>query len=228
MKPPHERGAHPPEPGRPGKNAARPPAEGDEARHPHDQSAHRRHALDENVDAIRGWEEAALHSRSRAEELSEAIIRIAGSGAVLLAHVVWFGLWIVVNLHGVSFIRPFDEFPFPLLTTVVSLEAIFLSLFVLASQNRLSHQQDKRAHLDLQIDLLAEREMTVVVRLLQDIIRHLDIRPSVTAEQIRDLAKNTDIHALTDRLDEIAEPANGTKHGAPPAPGESKLPRRKE
>ena len=66
-------------------------------------------------------------------------------------------------------IRPFDPFPFPFLTMTVSLEAIFLALFVLASQNRLTRQADKRSHLDLQIDLLAEREMTAVLQLLQDI-----------------------------------------------------------
>ena len=57
----------------------------------------------------------------------------------------------------------------------VSLEAIFLALFVLASQNRLAHQSDKRAHLDLQVNLLAEREMTAVLQLLQDIAAHLDV-----------------------------------------------------
>ena len=58
----------------------------------------------------------------------------------------------------------------------VSLEAIFLALFVLASQNRLGRQADKRAHLDLQIDLLAEREMTAVLQILQDIASHLKVR----------------------------------------------------
>jgi uncharacterized membrane protein len=70
-------------------------------------------------------------------------------------------------------VRPFDRFPFPFLTMTVSLEAIFLGLFVLASQNRLARQSDKRSHLELQIDLLAEREMTTVLQLLQDIVRHL-------------------------------------------------------
>src|SRR5918994_1741201 len=67
------------------------------------------------------------------------------------------------------------RFPFPFLTLTVSLEAIFLALFVLASQNRLARQADRRSHLDLQIDLLAEREMTAVLHLLQDIAdAHLD------------------------------------------------------
>ena len=106
-----------------------------------------------------------------------------------------------------SGIRPFDRFPFPFLTMTVSLEAIFLALFVLASQNRLARQADKRSHLDLQIDLLAEREMTAVLQLLQDIARHLDVETSVTPEQLRDLMKKTDLRRLTDRMEELAEPA---------------------
>ena len=104
-------------------------------------------------------------------------------------------------------IRPFDPFPFPFLTMTVSLEAIFLALFVLASQNRLARQADKRSHLDLQIDLLAEREMTAVLQLLQDIARHLDVQTTVTPEQLRDLMKKTDLRRLTNRMEELAEPA---------------------
>jgi uncharacterized membrane protein len=166
--------------------------------------------LDENIEAIKGWEQAALHHRSPAEQLSDAITRFAAGGPMLLFHLVWFAFWILANLGIISGVTPFDPFPFPLLTMTVSLEAIFLSLFVLASQNRLSHQADKRAHLDLQVDLLAEREMTTVLRLLQDIARHLDVKLSVTPEQIRDLVKKTDVHKLTDMMEEIPEP--GANH----------------
>jgi uncharacterized membrane protein len=164
------------------------------------------HALDENIETIKSWEEAALHHRSKVEQLSDTITRFAAGGPMLVFHVVWFGCWILVNVGMIPGVRLFDPFPFPLLTMMVSLEAIFLSLFVLASQNRLSHQADKRAHLDLQIDLLAEREMTTVLRLLQDIAHHLDVRLSVTPDQIRDLAKKTDLHKLTNKMEEIEEP----------------------
>src|SRR5687768_4416224 len=86
----------------------------------------------------------------------------------------------------------------------VSLEAIFLTLFVLASQNRLARQTDKRSHLDLQIDLLAEREMTAVLRLLQDIALHLRVKTSATTDQLHDLANKTDVLGLTDRIEELS------------------------
>jgi len=125
---------------------------------------------------------------------------------MLVLHVLWFAFWMLTNTGMFPGVTPFDPFPFPLLTMTVSLEAIFLSLFVLASQNRLSHQADKRAHLDLQVDLLAEREMTTVLQLLRDIARHLNVRLSVTPDQIRDLVKDTDLHKLTDKMEEIEEP----------------------
>ena len=86
---------------------------------------------------------------------------------------MWFGIWVGLKFGMLDAVRPFDPFHFPFLTMTVSLEAIFLALFVLESQNLLARQSDKRSHLDLQINLLAEREMTAVLQLLRDIVRHL-------------------------------------------------------
>ncbi len=181
-------------------------------------------ALEENVEAIRRWEQEALHSRSGAERLSDWITSTAASGPVLIAHLGWFAFWIAANVNLIPGISPFDHFPFPFLTMTVSLEAIFLALFVLASQNRLAHQADKRAHLDLQIDLLAEREMTAVLQLLQDIAAHLDVKTSVTPGQIHDLMQKTDVHALTTKLDELPDPGveqvhHDTAQSGAPTPG---------
>jgi len=162
-------------------------------------------ALDENVQTIKAWEQEVLRARSKAERLSDWIAATAASGPGLLMHMVWFAVWITANLGLLPGVRPFDPFPFPFLTMTVSLEAIFLALFVLASQNRLARQSDKRSHLDLQIDLLAEREMTAVLQLLQDIARHLAVDTRVTVEQLRDLAKKTDLRHLTDRMEELSD-----------------------
>jgi len=163
-------------------------------------------ALEENVEAIKAWERESLLSRSRAEQITDWIAGTGAGGPVLVLHVLWFGLWVSANLGWIPGVTPFDRFPFPFLTMAVSLEAIFLAWFVLASQNRLARQSDKRTHLNLQIDLLAEREMTAVLQLLQDIARHLNVSTTVTLEQLRDLAKKTDLRSLTDRMEEITEP----------------------
>ena len=172
-------------------------------------------ALEENVEAIKRWEQSLLHARSRAEQLSDWITATAASGPVLAVHVVWFTLWIAANCGLLPGVAPFDPFPFPFLTMMVSLEAIFLALFVLASQNRLARLSDKRAHLDLQIDLLAEREMTAVLQLLQDIATHLNVKGTVTPEQLRDLVKKTDIHTLAEKLEDFPDAGVNAQAPAP-------------
>ena len=87
-------------------------------------------AVEENVQAIKRWERAILHARSKAEQVSDWIACTAASGPVLAFHLLWFGAWVSVNFGVVGGIRPFDPFPFPFLTMTVSLEAIFLALFV--------------------------------------------------------------------------------------------------
>lgn len=168
---------------------------------PEDQGA----AVEENVQEIKSWEEETLHARSRVEQLSDWIAEKAGTGPSMLVHVIWFAVWIAVNLGIVPGLAPFDPFPFPFLTMIVSLEAIFLALFVLESQNRLARQADQRGHLDLQIDLLAEREMTAVLRLLRDIATHLKCETSVTEDQLGDLAKRTNVRELTGRMSELTD-----------------------
>jgi len=162
--------------------------------------------LEENVDLIRAWEKQSLQARSGSERLSDWIVTTAGSPLVVGLHVLWFSMWVAANRGLIPGIVPFDRFPFPFLTMTVSLEAIFLSLFVLASQNRLTRQSDMRSHLDLQINLLAEREMTAVLQLLQDVARHLNVNTTVTPEQLRALAARTDLGALTKRLEDMAAP----------------------
>jgi uncharacterized membrane protein len=154
------------------------------------------------VRIIKAWEQSALHGRSRSERLSEWITSTAGRGPVLLAHLVWFVFWLTANLGGIPGLEPFDPFPFPLLTSMVSLEAIFLALFVLSSQNRLAMQADKRAHLDLQIDLLAEREMTAVLQIVQDMARQMGVSYAAGSPRIDELSRETDVHELTSKLDD--------------------------
>ena len=99
--------------------------------------------------------------------------------------------------------EPFDPFPFSLLTSIVSLEAIFLTLFVLASQNRLTQEADKRAHLDLQIDLLAEQEMTVLLRMLRELCDHFDLKDTTASNEFRALLERTDVRDLAERVDQL-------------------------
>ena len=118
-----------------------------------------------NVETISRLEEASKEQYTRSDRVAALIARFCGSIAFVWVSIIWFGGWIVFNvLPGVNHI---DPFPFTFLTLMVSLEAIFLSTFILINQNRQTKVSDKRNHLDLQINLLSEQENTQMLALLQ-------------------------------------------------------------
>jgi uncharacterized membrane protein len=135
-----------------------------------------------NVSAIIALENEALNARSTSERLSDAVARQAGTIWFISAHALWFVFWILLNTGFVPGIRAFDPYPYQFLTFVVSLEAIFLSLFILMSQNRSSRQADARGHLDLQINLLAEQESTKMLQMLQGLCKHHGLPEAHDAE----------------------------------------------
>jgi uncharacterized membrane protein len=125
-----------------------------------------------NVAAILALEHEALARRSRSERLSDAIAGHAGRMWFLVGHAIWFAAWIVLNSRIVRGFPVIDPFPYQFLTFVTSLESIFLSLFILMSQNRSNKQSEARSHLDLQVNLLAEQESTKMLQMLQLLCNH--------------------------------------------------------
>jgi uncharacterized membrane protein len=129
----------------------------------------------DNLAAISDMEARGLDERSRGERLSDAVSNLASTPEFAISHVIFFAAWILTQSGAVPLLPQFDPYPFTFLTLVVSLEAIFLSVFVLISQHRLTRQAEQRSHLDLQINMLAEQESTSALRLLYAIARHLDV-----------------------------------------------------
>lgn len=156
--------------------------------------------MDKNIEDINQLEKQAVLSRTRSERLAGRVTRFAGGMPFIVFHVIWFVLWISVNLGAVPRIKPWDPFPFSFLTLIISLEAIFLSLLVLMTQNRLTKDADKRAHLDLQINMLAEQESTATLQMLEKICQHLGIH--YAADEAQQLAKATDVIKIANTLDE--------------------------
>jgi uncharacterized membrane protein len=126
-----------------------------------------------NVTEIIALERAQREDRTVGERLSEIVAKFCGSMAFVYIHIVWFGGWILIN--EVTKKYAFDPFPFTFLTLVVSLEAIFLSTFILISQNHDTQLSERRNHLDLQINLLAEQENTKILELLQAIAEKVGV-----------------------------------------------------
>jgi uncharacterized membrane protein len=129
-----------------------------------------------NTIAIAEMQRKVTEARTLAGRIADGITNFTGSMAFVYVHVVWFAVWILLNvgLIHIPRISEFDKFPFSLLTMIVSLEAIFLSTFVLISQNRLACASEKRAELDLQVNLLAEQKATKVLEMLDQITQQLD------------------------------------------------------
>ncbi len=125
---------------------------------------------------------AALADRARAERraaplparIADRITRFTGSMTFVAIHLTIYGLWIVANLGWIPGIPRFDP-TFVILASEASVEAIFLSTFVLISQNRMAEQADRRADLDLHINLLAEHELTRLAALVGRIAQRLDV-----------------------------------------------------
>ncbi|HEY0006128.1 MAG TPA: DUF1003 domain-containing protein [Pyrinomonadaceae bacterium] len=129
-----------------------------------------------NIEAIAAVQRQAAEGRTPQERIADAITEFSGSMAFVYMHAFWFGVWILLNigLLHIPHVSEFDPFPFGLLTLIVSLEAIFLSTFVLISQNRLAQVSERRAELDLQVNLLAEQKTAKILEMLDQVARELD------------------------------------------------------
>jgi uncharacterized membrane protein len=114
---------------------------------------------------VRSLKAEADKKRTSAERFADWLTDYFGTVAFLGINAVWFTVWIVINLGWLPGVAPFDPFPFGLLTMVVSLEAIILAIIVLISQNRASRIDDLREEIDLQINTLAEEEVTKMIQL---------------------------------------------------------------
>jgi uncharacterized membrane protein len=132
------------------------------------------------------------------ERLANRIAQYTGTTTFLYLNAAFFIVWIAINM-GAFGIKPFDPFPFGMLTTVVSLEAIFLSLFVLLSQNRMQKLTDQQNELDLQVNLLAEHELTRLLIAVDLISKKLGVELPCEPE-LKEL--ETDVKAK-DLLNEI-------------------------
>ncbi len=137
-------------------------------------SSHLSAVIERNIDTLLEVRKQLERRKNRRDKAADVVTAFSGSMMFLYVHIAWFISWIAVNM-GLLGIPVFDPFPFGFLTMIVSLEAIFLSTFVLISQNRSAAVSEDRADLDLQIDLLAEYEITKTLKLTNAIADHLGL-----------------------------------------------------
>jgi uncharacterized membrane protein len=136
--------------------------------------------VERNVRSLVARRQHLEQQKSLEQRVADSITRFTGSMRFVYIHALIYGAWIVINLPAVP--APKFDPNFVLLAMVASVEAIFLTTFVLMTQNRMSKQAEKRAELDLQVSLLAEHEMTRLITLVKAIAEKLDIEASKDPE----------------------------------------------
>jgi uncharacterized membrane protein len=165
-------------------------------------------ALERNIQALQLRRQREEVQATAEERIAEAITRFTGSMRFVYLHLAFFGFWIIANLGWVPGVPSWDP-SFVVLAMMASVEAIFLSTFVLISQNRMSAAADKRADLDLQISLLAEHEVTKLVTLVSAIADRMGVETQVDTE-LDEIKRDVAPEAVLDKIE--AANSQDTQH----------------
>jgi len=162
--------------------------------------------VERNVRSLLERRQQVEQKKSFQQRLADAITHFTGSMRFVYIHALLYGAWIIINFPGVP-LPKFDP-SFIILAMVASVEAIFLTTFVLMTQNRMSEQAEKRAELDLQISLLAEYEVTRLITLVKAIAEKLDIEASKDPE-LPELQQNVAPERVLDVMEHTGAMSRG-------------------
>ena len=156
--------------------------------------------LERNINALRRKRQEENRKASLQDRIAQVITRFTGSMAFVYVHLALVAGWVVINLGTVPGVPVFDP-TFVILATFASVEAIFLSTFVLISQNRAAAEADRRSELDLQTNLLSEHEITRLLTLTRAIAEHLGIKEA-NDPTLEELERHVAPEKVLDRLTE--------------------------
>jgi len=163
-------------------------------------------AVTENIEMVTRLEQRFLNTRTQGDRIADAIAAFSGSIRFVLLHVAGFALWVFLNTGPGSLAHPFDPYPYVMLGLIVSCEAVLLATFVLMKQNREARRGEMRDHLNLQIDMLAEKEITKILQMQIALAEHLGVRRGKGHSEIQELSKDTALESLAAELqDKITE-----------------------
>jgi uncharacterized membrane protein len=158
--------------------------------------------VERNIDALLQRHKQEEKQKMIEEKIADGVTRFTGSMLFVYIHLTLFGIWIIWNIGWIG-LKPFDD-SFVILAMFASVEAIFLSTFVLISENRMNVQADKRADLDLQVSLLTEHEVTRLITLVTAIAKRMDIAEAYHPE-IDELAKDVQPEKVMDTMERHKE-----------------------
>ncbi|WP_270935857.1 DUF1003 domain-containing protein [Falsiroseomonas oryzae] len=159
-----------------------------------------------NIEEVVRLEQDEMRRRPPSSRLADIVARVAGTPHFIVLHGLAIAAYVAVNVGLVPGLPAFDPFPFGLLGGFFSLEGVLLAAFVLMKQNRADARDEERAHLDLQISLLAEQEVTKVIQILNRISAAIGIEKQVVDEEARELGEVTAVGNLAETLHEKLHP----------------------
>jgi uncharacterized membrane protein len=160
------------------------------------------HVVERNIAALLEKRKQEEAQKPKEVKLADVITRFTGSMLFVYMHLLLFGVWIIWNLGWLGFYQ-FDP-DFFLLAMLASVEAIFLSTFVLISQNRMNQQADKRAELNLQVSLLAEHEVTMLISLVSTMAKKMDIEHDLH-DELTDLSKDVHPEKVMETMEKVTK-----------------------
>ena len=166
------------------------------------------HSLRRNIEALASRRQQQAQSATRQERIASAITAFTGSMAFVYIHLAIYSVWITLNAGLIPGVPKFDP-SFVILASEASVEAIFLSTFVLINQNRTNAAADRRADLDLHISLLTEHELTKLAGLITAIAAKLDITEA-HSDELKEVRRDVAPEAVLDAL-EAREPNGNAK-----------------
>jgi uncharacterized membrane protein len=170
--------------------------------HTPDQMPRMAKIVERNIDALLQQRHKEESKKTFEEKLADKVTRFTGNMFFVYLHLILFGTWIIWNLGWLGF-EPFDP-SFVVLAMFASVEAIFLSTFVLISQNRMAAQSEKRAELDLQVSLLAEHEITRLITLVSAMAKKMGIEDAFDSE-IEELSKDVRPEKVMETMDKLTK-----------------------
>src|SRR5829696_5765697 len=157
-----------------------------------------------NIAALLDVRRAEERRKGVSDHIADAVNTFAGSMWCVYVHAILFGGWLVMNSGKVPGVKPWDPFPFVMLAMWAWVEAVFLSTFILISQNRMQKIADRRAELDLQISLLTEHELTRAIHLLDDMARRIGAaRPP--EHELADIKKDVNPQKVVEEIEKAEE-----------------------
>ena len=160
---------------------------------------------------VQSFEAKELKKRSWSVRLADDLTSTFGSIAFLSLNLIVFITWILINTGKVSSVGIFDPFPFPLMTTIVSLEAIILTLIVLMSQNRQSFISNLREEIDMQVNIASEKEITKILQILTKIAEKQGIK--LNDKELTEMLKEIEVSYIERKLEEqlMEKPSSSIK-----------------